>query len=177
MAALRTIVLLLALMSSALAEDREKVRVSLFDELRQAPSEAVGRAVEDRIWWFWMKGPTVEASELVKKAMERRRWHDFAGALKILDEAVKIAPEWSEVWNQRAFIHFLRENYDKSTEDLDRALELEPMHFAAMSGKARILMRQGRMRTGQKILRKAVKIHPWLKERDMLLEQPPRDDL
>lgn len=153
-------------------EERAAEREALFSELRVAKTEPLGRAAEDRVWRFWMEGPSEKATALVTKAMERRRWYDFAGALKILNEVVKIAPNWAEGWNQRAFIHFLRESYDKSLEDLERAIELEPKHFAALSGKARILMRQGRIKLGQEVLREAVKLHPWLKERDMLLLQP-----
>ena len=48
----------------------------------------------------------------------------------------------------------------------------EPQHFAALAGQATILMRQGRMELGQKALRRAVEIHPWLKERSMLIPLP-----
>lgn len=150
-------------------------REDLFDALGQAKTEVVGRAAEDAIWKFWMIGPNEEATALVARAMERRRWYDFAGALEILNEAVEKAPEWAEAWNQRAFIHFLRENYDKSLDDLERALELEPKHFGALAGKARILMRQGRMELGQKFLRQAAEIHPFLKERSMLIKLPEEE--
>ncbi len=159
---------------TAFGDERAQERTNLFNDLRTAPNEAIGRAAEERIWRFWVTGPSEDATALVAKAMERRRWYDFAGALKLLDDAVKIAPEWAEAWNQRAFIHFLRESYEKSLEDLDKALEREPMHFAAMSGKARIFMRQGRIELGQRVLRQAVKIHPWLRERDLLLASPEK---
>lgn len=169
-------VLVFACCGAALAADRAAERRALLDALKNAPSEAVGRAVEGHVWRHWMVGPTQEATALVATAMTQRRKGDFAGALETLDEAVKLAPEWSEAWNQRAFVHFLRDSFDKSLEDLDRALELEPKHFGAMSGKVRILMRQGRDHLGQKVLREALKIHPWLKERHMLIE-PAGDDL
>lgn len=175
MPALRSVFHLLVLMvllpTCVLADERS----DLFAALKAATDEVSGREQEDRIWRYWMKGPTSEASQLVAQAMERRRWHDFAGALPLLDKAVAAAPEWAEAWNQRAFIHFLREDYDKSLADLERVLELEPKHFAALSGKARIMMRQGRMAVGQKFLRAAIAIHPWLKERSMLITIPDQE--
>ena len=51
-------------------------------------------------------------------------------------------------------------------------LALEPKHFGALAGKARILMRQGRVSLGQKALREAIDIHPWIAERTMLIEVP-----
>jgi len=171
----RITIFLLLLAVPAHADQRADLRTKLFEALRSARSETTGRAAENRIWRFWMTGPNDEATALLARAMERRRWYDFAAALEILDKTVMIAPDWAEAWNQRAFIHFLRGSYDKSLDDLARALELEPMHFAALSGIARIHMRQGRMKLGQSALRRAIKIHPFLKERSMLIEPADKD--
>ena len=35
-----------------------------------------------------------------------------------------------------------------------------------------VLMQQGRVELGQKALREAIEIHPWLKERSMLIPDP-----
>ncbi len=70
---------------------------------------------------------------------------------------------------------FLQENYDQSLSDLEKALELEPRHFGAMAGQARILMRQGRFATGQALLKKAVKIHPFLRERSMIVKTKDKE--
>lgn len=154
---------------------RADLRADLLEALGQQKTEAEARALENEIWQVWLQGPSEEATELVARAMERRRWRDFAGALEHLNKAVDMAPDWAEAWNQRAFIYFLQEKYAKSLADLDRAIELEPMHFAALAGKAQILMRQGRARLAQKILRKAVEIHPFLRERALLIEIPGED--
>ena len=109
--------------------------------------------------------------ELIRRNPEQPRRH-FDEALRLLDEVVTAAPGYAEGWNQRAFIRFLKDDLDGSLEDIDRTLELEPKHFAALAGKAMILMRQGRMELGQAALRRAVEIHPWLKERSMLIPAP-----
>ena len=88
---------------------------------------------------------------------------------------VAAAPDYAEGWNQRAFIRFLKEDLDGALEDLDRTLELEPRHFGALSGKAIVLMQQGRVELGHEVLREAVDIHPWLKERSMLPPEPAPD--
>lgn len=144
----------------------------LYKELKQSKSETSARLIEEKIWKTWIIGPNEEVTKLLAKAMERRRTYDFAGALAILNKIVEKTPEWAEVWNQRAFVLFLREEYDKSLEDTDRAIKLEPKHFGALAGKARILMSQGRTQLGQAALRKAIKIHPFLKERSMLIKIP-----
>lgn len=151
---------------------RLSMKDALFDQLKAAGSEAEGDAIADKIWWIWMVGPNDEATEMMRKAMARRDLYDFAGAHEILDVIAEGYPQWSEVWNQRAYVRFLQERYDPSLEDIDRALELEPRHFGALAGRALVLMRQGRFQLGQKALRETLEVHPWAKERAMLVPLP-----
>ncbi|WP_162901612.1 tetratricopeptide repeat protein [Breoghania sp. L-A4] len=154
-------------MSQAMARERDK----LFETLKSAPDERSGRQAENAIWQFWVRSaPTPEIEARLTEAMRARSSYDFETARGILDEVIRNAPDYAEGWNQRAFILFLQNKPDKSLEDIDRCLELEPRHFGALAGKANILMMQGRVELAQKALRQAIDIHPWLKERRMLLE-------
>ena len=152
---------------------RAELRERLFAALAAAPTEAQGRAVEDEIWRFWLDlAPDPDTRRLVDQAMDRRESYDFAGAEALLDEAVARAPDYAEAFNQRAFVRFLRENDEGAEADLLRALELEPRHFGALSGLFHVLMRGGRAEQATAALVRAVKIHPWLKERHMLPPDP-----
>ncbi|MCE7027239.1 tetratricopeptide repeat protein [Jiella avicenniae] len=146
----------------------------LYAALKTAPDEAAARAIEDAIWRRWMEAPDLRTADLVREAMARREIYDFAGARTLLDEAVARAPDYAEAYNQRGFVRFLQEDYDGALEDVDRAIEREPRHFAARAGRALILMRQGRHRLAQAELRRAVEIHPFLKERGMLVGEPAK---
>ncbi|MBP0616607.1 tetratricopeptide repeat protein [Jiella mangrovi] len=146
---------------------------TLFQALRAARDEASARRIEDRIWRRWMQAPDARTAELVREAMARREVYDFAGARSLLDEAVARSPNYAEVYNQRGFILFLQDDLDGALGDVDRAIALEPRHFAAMAGRALILMRQGRHRLAQKQLREAVTIDPYLKERNLLVGGEP----
>ena len=144
---------------------------ALFDALKSAKTEAEARLIEDSIWWYWLgEAPDTETRHLVDEAMRKRDGYDFEGARLLLNDAIERAPDYAEVWNQRAFVLFLQGKLDEALEDADRALELEPRHFGALSGKAHILMQQGRMDLGQKALRQAIEIYPFIKERNMLIE-------
>lgn len=165
--------LALFLAASAMPSAEPDERGRLFEELLNAPTETAARTAEDAIWKMWMaQGPTAQVRRDVAEAMRARENYDFDKALGILDGVVAAAPDYAEGWNQRAFVHFLKENLDESLSDLQRALELEPKHFAALAGKALVLMRQGRMELGQQALREAIAIDPWLKERHMLIPVP-----
>ncbi|MEM8839625.1 MAG: tetratricopeptide repeat protein [Pseudomonadota bacterium] len=154
-------------------EDKAVERERLFALLKDTQSEAGGRFVADKIWRNWLaSAPSAEVRELVEKSMERRRWYDYDGARTLLNEAIEKAPDYSEGWNQRAYINFLQEKFDEALEDIEKALELEPKHFGALSGKARILFHQGRQELAREALLIAVAIHPWMYERFLLGQIP-----
>lgn len=159
--------------AASLTSDRTGLRDRLFTALAGARTEAEGQAVEDEIWRFWLDlAPDARSRALVDEAMRRREAYDLAGAEKLLDEAVKLAPSFAEVWNQRAFVRFLRDNDGGAESDLLKALGLEPKHFGALSGLFHVLVRQGRSEAAVSALEQAVRIHPWLKERSMLPPDP-----
>lgn len=173
LAALAPVFLAVPVLDASAETRREKNRRFLFQRLRDAGSEREGRLAEDAIWRMWMaEAPDRETARAVAEAMQARERYDFDTALSLLDGVVASAPTYAEGWNQRAFVRFLRQDPDGSLEDIERALTLEPQHFAALAGKAMILMQQGRIELGQKVLRQAVEIHPWLKERSMLIPVP-----
>lgn len=151
---------------------RQAERERLFRSLRQAGTEAEGLRRELDLWLFWLEAPDEETAALMNRALDRRRKHDFSGALKILDDLVERAPQWAEAWNQRATVLFEMGREEPSLADVEQVLRLEPKHFGAMAGQAIALMRQNRGRAAQSILRRAVEIHPFLAERTMIVPRP-----
>jgi len=159
--------------AQSLASRRAELGERLFRALAAASTEAEGRAVEDEVWRFWLDlAPDARIRALVDEAMRRREAWDLAGAQELLDEAVAAAPGFAEGWNQRAFVRFLRDDLHGAEADIHAVLALEPRHFGALSGLFHVLMRQGRSEAAIASLERAVKIHPWLKERSMLPPDP-----
>ena len=95
-------------------------------------------------------------------------WDDYAGALVAFESLVAYCPHYAEGYNQRAFVHFLRQDYKAALPDLERAIELSPNHVAAMTGQALTLVALGRNGEAALALRKALALNPWLSERHML---------
>lgn len=148
-------------------------RERLFKALRTAKTEREGRLAENAIWNWWLdQAPTLEVREAIDYGMKRREAYDFEAAEQAFDKAVQQAPDYAEGWNQRAFVRFLRDNIDGSLSDLEKAVDLDPDHFAAWSGMYHVLIRMGRPEVAVSALSRAVTIHPWLKERGMLPPDP-----
>ncbi len=155
--------------------DQSADQSALFDRLKSAPDQAVANSLMDQLWRIWTLAPDAKAQDLLDRGMEARESFDFLGSRDILDGLVEYCPDYAEGYNQRAFANFLREDYAAALVDLDRALELEPRHMGALSGKALTLMGLGRRDEAQVILKEAVALNPWLKERGMIVTPPGQD--
>jgi tetratricopeptide (TPR) repeat protein len=147
----------------------------LFHFLAMARNEAEGRAMEGEIWRHWMLAPDAASADLMARATERRRNYDLAGAIEILDELVERAPDWAEGWNQRATVRFMQGDFEGSLADIEETLQREPRHFGSLAGMAIILMQQGRAEQAQATLRRAIAIHPFLRERGLIVPLPGED--
>ncbi len=156
---------LVALLVGNLALAADDDLDQLFARLAQAPDEASARIIEDRIWRRWFESGDETVDALMEQAMGQRNVYDFAGALDTLDQVTALMPDYAEAWNQRATIHFYREEYEESLVAIARTLELEPRHFGAMAGRILIRLQQLKPALARQNLVEALKINPWLRER------------
>ncbi len=149
-------------------------RAALFAELKTAKNDAEARVVEDKIWKFWKSFADAQSRELLEESRQAQLRFDYDEALLYQKELVKHQPRFAEGWNQLGYVYFLAGSYDAALAAIDRTLELEPMHYAALAGKGIILVQQGKEAEAQAPLKRALAINPWLKERNLIGKaQPP----
>jgi cytochrome c-type biogenesis protein CcmH/NrfG len=72
-----------------------------------------------------------------------------------------LAPDYAEGWNRRAYVYFLQNNFESAVGDLRRALALEPNHFKALEGLARILRDTGQKKAALQAYKQILKINPY----------------
>lgn len=140
---------------------------ALFLDLKNAPNESEARKIETKIWKSWLVSGDAEIDELMTDALRDRRSYNFEGALETLNKIIKLKPDYSEVWNQRATVYFRQQKFEKSLEDIAKTLELEPRHFGSLAGRAVIRLQQNKSALARQNIVEAMKYHPFLKERDM----------
>jgi len=151
--------------------DRERLD-DLYRQLRHAPNAAQAQRLNNEIWRLWTEGPDERAGAQSQRILGYRRTRQLDRALNIANELTERLPNYAEGWNQKATILFEMGRLDQSLETIDKVLALEPKHFGALSGQAMILLREGRVKVAQQVLRRAIEIHPFLAERRFLIEQP-----
>lgn len=145
--------------------DRE---TAFFAELQEAENEMQGQDINRKLWALWTEAPDEAAQALLDQGMSARRSFDFLRATERFDRLVEYCPDYAEGYNQRAFVNFLREDFDAALIDLDEALARSPRHVGALSGKALTLMGLGRDAEAQAVLRDALELNPWIPERGLL---------
>ncbi|SFJ00917.1 tetratricopeptide repeat protein [Jannaschia pohangensis] len=149
----------------------------LLAQMQTIETDREAREISNQMWEVWIEAPDDAAQTLLDEGMDRRAVYDLEGAVTAFDALVEYCPDYAEGYNQRAFANFLREDFATALPDLDRALELSPRHVAAMSGKGLTLIQMGRIREGQDVIREALKLNPWLSERQFLALPPETTDL
>lgn len=146
---------------------------ALFGAAREAPNDQAGREVSNQMWQIWLRAPDAAAQEVLDRGMRKRDVYDFAGALEDFTRLAEYCPLYAEGFNQRAYVHFLREDYARALVDLDRALRLQPRHVGAQSGRALTLMNLNRVDEARVQLEQALQNNPWLSERFLMATGGP----
>lgn len=158
------------------APDHRAEMDPLYQSLLVAPDEMSARLITNQMWGYWDNAPDEPSQSMLDEAMRARARYDFVFALERLNALVGYCPFYAEGYNQRAFVNFLREDFEAALPDLERALELSPRHVGALSGRAVTLFALGREDEAQVALRAALEVNPWLPER-ALLKAAPGDEL
>lgn len=150
------------------ASDHSVALNELIREVQTAPDQQSAQVAANEMWALWTDAPDATAQEILDRGMQRRAAWDLLGALEDFDTLIAYCPEFAEGYNQRAFVNFLRQDFEVALADLDRAVDLAPRHIAAMAGRALALIGLGRKAEAQVTLRKALMLNPWLPERGLL---------
>ena len=141
----------------------------LFDELAVSPDATHSARFEAEILKRLHASGSATTDLLLSWAVEAMNKERYTKALDILDQVILLDPDFVEGWNKRATVHFLMKDYGKSIADIQHTLALEPRHFGALSGFGMILRDIGEDHLAADAFRKALAVHPQLKNaRDAL---------
>jgi tetratricopeptide (TPR) repeat protein len=135
----------------------------LFGALKVAPDEASAKSVEDRIWAVWTSAGNETTNLLMSRAKKATDDKDYDLALRVLGAIIEIKPDFTEAWNRRATVYFMKKDYGNSLADISKVLAREPRHFGALSGLALIMQEIGDEKHALEAYRKALDVYPRLK--------------
>lgn len=154
---------------------RTEILAGLYDRLRQAQNAESAAPIARTIEELWLRSGSDTVDVLMSRAIILVQDNDYDQAIEILDSVTSIAPEYSEGWNQRATVYFLKRDYDRSLNDLRQVLALDPRHFKAINGLALILQELGDKPAALKAYRKALQVHPHLGGANQAIKELERE--
>lgn len=157
------IVLLLSfalLPTSAFADQNNPQLKYLFEELRQAQSNAETQNIQGKIWRIWLEAPDQYTNDLMGQVTYAMSTGQRELALRFSNELVDIAPDFAEGWNKRATLQYLLGNHGLSVADIKETLRLEPRHFGALSGLGLIFMSSGNYEAALDAFDRVLQISP-----------------
>src|SRR5215470_19847787 len=144
--------------------DRTRGLDFLFGALKAAPDEASAKHVEARIWAQWLQTPSDTAALLMSRAKQAMDAQKADVALKLLDSVIKLRPDYTEAWNRRATLYYLKNDYVHSIQDIQQVLIREPRHFGALAGLGMIMQDLGDDKRALDAFRKALAVNPHLEK-------------
>jgi tetratricopeptide (TPR) repeat protein len=134
----------------------------LFEALKVAPDEESAKYVESRIWAIWLASNSDTANLLMSRSKTATDAKDFDLAIKLLNAVIDLRPDFTEAWNRRATIYYMKKDFGRSLADIHEVLAREPRHFGALSGLGIILQELGDERHALDAFRRALAVHPRL---------------
>ena len=134
----------------------------LFGALKAAPDDASAKHVEARIWAIWIQTPSDTAALLMVRAKAAIDAQQLDVALKLLDATIKLRPDYTEAWNRRATLYYVKNDFARSLADIQQVLIREPRHFGALAGLGMIMQDLGDDKRALDAFRRALAINPHL---------------
>ena len=141
--------------------EREKMLSDLYAHLATSGDEDSAKAVADAIERVWLNSGSDTIDVLMERSMKAVGEKNYDLALKLLDHVVALAPDFTEGWNRRAYVHYMKSEVDQALGDLRRTLALDPSHFKALDGLGQILREIGQKRPALKAFKQLLDVHPY----------------
>ena len=119
------------------AEEKNNELDSLFTQLK-TDDYIIASKTEKKIWKIWSTHPSNDRkgfrlTDMLAQGDLLITKKDFNKAIDIFSLIISIDSNWAEAWNKRGTVLYLSGRYEDSVKDIEKALQLEPRHFGALS--------------------------------------------
>jgi len=166
-----TAIVIFFLSSVSFADDQERELDKLFLELKKnIPSKSSN--IEQQIWLLWSTHPSDEKlTSMLDEGSRLVQDQKLLRAISVFTEAIELDPSWAEAWNKRATVLYMIGEFQKSQNDIDKALELEKRHFGALAGQGLVNIQLQNYEKAIKSYQMAEDIYPAMKSPKLMIKQ------
>ena len=155
--------------------ERDRTLADLYAQLATAEDEANAKGIADSIERIWLHSGSPTVDLLFGRAMQAISQKNYDLALTFINHVVEQAPDFTEAWSRRAFVHFQRNRVALALGDLRRALALDPSHFKALDGLSQVLRDIGENRAALAVLKRLHDVHPYWAGAAQAIEELTRE--
>ncbi len=148
---------------------------NLYAYLATAEDAASAKKIAIAIERIWLDPSSATISVLMERAIKSANAGKTELAMKLMNTVVKLAPDYAEGWNRRAFVFHMLNNPSAAMGDLQRALTIDPNHFKALDGVSKVLLSAGKKKGALKAMRQLREIHPHWPDIDRLIDDLARE--
>lgn len=133
---------------------------ALFTLLEAAPDAATSAPIEQRIWAKWAESGSPTVDILLQRAQAAETSGDNELAIRFLEQASDLAPDYAEPWSRRASLAYEAHDYAGAISAIQETLKREPRHFGALAGLGLIREQLGQNRAALDAFRAALAVNP-----------------
>ena len=110
-----------------------QIMPALVQALRDDDGRVRG-AAQDVMWTIWLRSGNEQIDSLMVEGIRLMEAEHYPEAVEVFDQIIARAPKFAEGYNKRATVYYLMLEFEKSIADIHQTLELNPVHFGALSG-------------------------------------------
>jgi tetratricopeptide (TPR) repeat protein len=112
------------------------------------------------LWQVWHRSGNVAVDERLQAGIEAMNRRALEEAMEIFTEVIDMAPDFAEGHNKRATVYYMQERYEQSLEDCVKTLDLNPIHFGALSGSGLVYLGLRKPVKALEFFKRAIAVNP-----------------
>jgi len=143
------------------ASGSEEALHKILQEVQGEGKAEVQKATESALRHCWQRSGAEDVDKELQRAIALRQ-NNLTEAIKVFTDLIEIAPEFAEVWSNRAIAFYLLNDFNNSVKDCNQVLKLKPKHFVCLSNLGTAHIQQGSVLEAVKWLKAALEVHPGL---------------
>lgn len=155
--------------------ERPKLLAELYAKLGNAGSVSRAEPIMKAIEELWAVSGSDTVDLLMNRAAQFANAAEVDLSLSILDAVVDIAPDEAEAWYMRAKVNVLKGRPERALADLRRALNLDAMHYRAITDLGLVLEQLGAKKEALEAYRRALAVNPFLEDAQTGVEALKRE--
>jgi len=156
-------------------EEKDRLLQDLYAHLATADDETAATPIANAIERVWGISGSDTVNLLLDRATKAHSGKNQQLAYKLFDHLIALAPDYTEVWSRRAFVHYQNNDMRRAVADLRRVLALDPNHYKALDGLVTIWREIGFKRGALAVVRRLLDVYPFSSGAKQAADELERD--